>query len=101
MSAWVLTGLIYNGTKWKLNNDGSGRLANGNIAWDAAGNVTFASSVSLNWTNAATNALNSAKSYADTKKTEAISSAATDATNKANAAKGTGSGHGFRQDALP
>ena len=80
-------GSIYNGTKWKLNNDGSGRLANGNIAWDAAGNVTFASSVSLNWTNAATNALNSAKSYADTKKTEAISSAATDATNKANAAK--------------
>lgn len=80
-------GSIYNGTKWKLNNDGSGRLANGNIAWDAAGNVTFASSVSLNWTNAATSALNSAKSYADTQKTEAVSSAATDATNKANAAK--------------
>lgn len=80
-------GSLTNGTKWKLNNDGSGRLANGNIAWDAAGTVTFGSSVSLNWTNAATNALNSAKSYADTKKTEAISSAATDATNKANAAK--------------
>ncbi|MFQ6911336.1 MAG: interleukin-like EMT inducer domain-containing protein [Bacteroides faecis] len=80
-------GSVTNGTKWKLNNDGSGRLANGNIAWDAAGTVTFGSSVSLNWTNAATNALNSAKSYADTKKTEAISSAATDATNKANAAK--------------
>ena len=31
--------------------------------------------------------MNSAKSYADTKKTEAVSSAATDATNKANAAK--------------
>lgn len=80
-------GSVTNGTKWKLNNDGSGRLANGNIAWDAAGTVTFGSSVSLNWTNAVTNALNSAKSYADTKKTEAISSAATDATNKANAAK--------------
>lgn len=80
-------GSVYNGTKWRLNNDGSGRLANGNIVWDAAGNVTFGSSVSLNWTNAATNALNSAKSYADTKKAEAISSAATDATNKANAAK--------------
>lgn len=80
-------GSLTNGTKWKFNNDGSGRLANGNIAWDAAGTVTFGSSVSLNWTNAATNALNSAKSYADTKKTEAISSAATDATNKANAAK--------------
>lgn len=80
-------GSIYNGTKWRLNNDGSGRLANGNIVWDAAGNVTFGSSVSLNWTNAATNALNSAKSYADTKKTEAINAAATDATSKANAAK--------------
>lgn len=80
-------GSIYNGTKWRFNNDGSGRVANGNIVWDAAGNVTFGSSVSLNWTNAATNALNSAKSYADTKKTEAINSAATDATNKTNAAK--------------
>lgn len=80
-------GSIYNGTKWRLNNDGSGRLANGNIIWDASGNVTFGSSVSLNWTNAATNALNSAKSYADTKKAEAINAAASDATNKANAAK--------------
>lgn len=80
-------GSITNGTKWKLGNDGSGQIAGGNISWNAAGVVTFGSSVSLNWTNAATNALNSAKSYADTKKTEAISSAATDATNKANAAK--------------
>lgn len=80
-------GSVTNGTKWKFNNDGSGQIANGNISWNAAGTVTFGSSVSLNWTNAATNALNSAKSYADTKKTEAISSAATDATNKANAAK--------------
>ncbi|MFQ7730621.1 MAG: beta strand repeat-containing protein [Bacteroides fragilis] len=80
-------GSIANGTKWKFNNDGSGQIANGNISWNAAGTVTFGSSVSLNWTNAATNALNSAKSYADTKKTEAVSSAATDATNKANAAK--------------
>ena len=80
-------GSIYNGTKWRLNNDGSGRVANGNIVWDAAGNVSFGSSVSLNWTNAAASALSSAKSYADTKKAEAISSAATDATSKANAAK--------------
>lgn len=80
-------GSVTNGTKWKFNNDGSGQVANGNISWNAAGTITFGSSVSLNWTNAATNALNSAKSYADTKKTEAISSAATDATNKANAAK--------------
>lgn len=80
-------GSIYNGTKWRLNNDGSGRVANGNIVWDAAGNVFFGSSVSLNWTNAANSALNSAKSYADTKKAEAINSAATDATLKSNAAK--------------
>lgn len=80
-------GSITNGTKWKLGNDGSGQIANGNISWNAAGAVTFASSVSLNWTNAATNALNSAKSYADTKKTEAVSAAASDATAKTNAAK--------------
>lgn len=80
-------GAIYNGTKWRLGNDGSGRLAGGNIAWDAAGNVSFASSVSLNWTNAATSALDSAKSYADTKKTEAVNAAAADATAKADSAK--------------
>lgn len=34
-------GSITNGTKWKLNNDGSGQLANGNIKWDAAGTLTF------------------------------------------------------------
>ena len=43
-------GSITNGTKWKLNNDGSGRIASGNISWDASGNVTFANAVSLNWT---------------------------------------------------
>ena len=80
-------GSITNSTKWKFNNDGSGQVANGNISWNAAGAVTFASSVSLNWTNAATNALNSAKSYADTKKTEAVNAAASDATAKTNAAK--------------
>lgn len=80
-------GSITNSTKWKLNNDGSGQIANGNISWNAAGTVTFGSSVSLNWTNAATNALNSARSYADTKKNEAINAAATDATTKTNAAK--------------
>lgn len=80
-------GSISNGTKWKFNNDGSGQIAGGSITWNAAGAVTFASSVSLNWTNAATNALNSAKSYADTKKIEAINAAATDATAKTNAAK--------------
>ena len=45
-------GSITNGTKWQLKNDGSGRVASGNIAWDAAGNVTFGASVALNWANA-------------------------------------------------
>ena len=42
-------GSITNGTKWKLNNDGSGQIASGNISWDASGNVTFANSVSVAW----------------------------------------------------
>lgn len=37
-------GSITNGTKWKLNNDGSGQLANGNIKWDTLGNIIFSSS---------------------------------------------------------
>lgn len=37
-------GSITNDTKWKLNNDGSGQLANGNIKWDILGNITFSSS---------------------------------------------------------
>lgn len=44
-------GSIINSTKWKLNNDGSGQIASGNIAWDTAGNVTFGASVSLQWKN--------------------------------------------------
>lgn len=44
-------GSIANGAKWKLNNDGSGSLASGNISWDAAGNVAFGASVSLKWKN--------------------------------------------------
>ncbi len=44
-------GSIANGVKWKLNNDGSGQIAGGNIAWDAAGNVTFSAAVALNWSN--------------------------------------------------
>lgn len=91
----TVDGSIVNSTKWKLNNDGSGQIANGAITWNAAGTVTFSSAVSLNWTNAATNVLNSAKSYADAKKNEAISSASTDATNKANAAKELASAMAF------
>ena len=88
-------GSVYNGTKWKLNNDGSGLLAAGAITWNAAGTITFSSAVTLNWTNAATNALNSAKSYADTKKTEAVNTAASDATAKTNAAKELASAMAF------
>jgi hypothetical protein len=44
-------GSITNGTKWKLNNDGSGLIASGNISWDAAGKVSFSPAVSLLWKN--------------------------------------------------
>lgn len=37
------------GFKWRLEADGSGAFAGGNISWNAAGNVTFASSVALAW----------------------------------------------------
>lgn len=57
-------GSITNSTKWKLNNDGSGQLANGNISWNAAGGVTFSSSVSLAWTNDATAKADAAKELA-------------------------------------
>lgn len=36
--------------KWCLLADGSGKLARGNISWDIDGNVTFANSVKLAWT---------------------------------------------------
>lgn len=39
------------GFKWCLDASGAGAVAGGNISWDASGNVTFASSVSLQWTN--------------------------------------------------
>ena len=80
-------GSITSGSKWRLGNDGSGALASGNISWDTYGNVTFGTSVSLQWTSAANTALASAKTYADTKKSEAVSVAAADATSKAEAAK--------------
>lgn len=48
-------GSILNGTAWKLNNDGSGQIANGNISWNASGTVTFSSAVSLNWTTPISN----------------------------------------------
>lgn len=37
------------GTKWVLNADGSGKLANGAISWDTAGNVQFAEDAKVNW----------------------------------------------------
>lgn len=80
-------GSIANGAKWKLNNDGSGSLASGNISWDVTGNITFGAAVSLLWTDAANSALASAKAYADTKKAEAVNTAAADATTKSDAAK--------------
>ena len=38
------------GYKWRFESTGAGAVAGGNIAWDASGNVTFAASVSLQWT---------------------------------------------------
>lgn len=49
--------------KWRLDATGAGAIAGGNISWDASGNVTFASSVSLNWTNAANAAASQGKLY--------------------------------------
>lgn len=49
-------GSITNGVKWKLNNDGSGQIASGNISWNASGTVTFASSVSAQWSTGITTA---------------------------------------------
>lgn len=40
------------GYTWRLGATGAGAIAGGNISWDAAGNVTFAPSVSLQWTKA-------------------------------------------------
>lgn len=34
---------------WKLNEDGSGRLANGNITWETNGDVTFSPNVKIQW----------------------------------------------------
>lgn len=39
------------GYKWRFENDGSGALAGGNISWDENGDVTFADSVKINWSN--------------------------------------------------
>ena len=49
-------GSITNSTRWKLNNDGSGQIANGNITWDASGGVRFSSSVSVQWSEGITTA---------------------------------------------
>lgn len=42
-----VTGL--RGATWRLEADGSGAVAKGNISWDAIGTVTFAPSVVLSW----------------------------------------------------
>lgn len=38
------------GFKWRLDATGAGALAGNNIIWDAAGNVTFGASVTVQWT---------------------------------------------------
>ena len=53
------------GYRNRLNKDGSGLLASGNIAWDAAGNVTFADSVKLQWQSGGRNLLPNSKRKPD------------------------------------
>lgn len=45
-------GSIMNGTKWKLNNDGSGQLANGKISWNSAGDLSINAQISTTKINA-------------------------------------------------
>lgn len=47
------------GFKWRFENNGSGAVAGGNISWDTAGNVTFASSVKIGWDNLGGTIINS------------------------------------------
>lgn len=47
------------GYKWRFENNGSGAVAGGNISWDSAGNVTFASSVKIGWSNLGGTIINS------------------------------------------
>lgn len=45
-------GSITNGTKWKLNNDGSGQLANGKISWNSTGDLSINAQISTTKINA-------------------------------------------------
>lgn len=47
------------GYKWRFENNGSGAVAGGNISWDSAGNVTFASNVKIGWSNLGGTIINS------------------------------------------
>lgn len=55
------------GFKWMLDSSGAGAIAGGNISWNNEGVLTFSSAVSILWENAALNASDVAKAYADTK----------------------------------
>lgn len=55
-----------------------------NVAVKGLGSAAYQNSGAFDTSGAATSALSQAKTYADTKKTEAIGAAATDATTKAN-----------------
>lgn len=48
------------GNKWRLESDGSGAVAGGNISWDKDGNTTFSTAVSLLWETGIDNAQNEA-----------------------------------------
>ena len=59
----TFSGTGIRGNKWRLEADGSGAIAGGNILWNKNGEVQFSNSVSLNWTNGIDKA-NSAASVA-------------------------------------
>lgn len=86
------------GDKWYIGKDGDGKLANGNITWDANGGVTFGSGVKLNWStninddsgfsssiSAAAAAAAAAQSTADTAKSTADTAKSTADTAKSTA----------------
>ena len=71
----------------KAQTDSAINVAKDNITLSVSQNYETKSNVTNKINTAKTEAVNTSKSYADTKKNEAISSASTDATNKVNSAK--------------
>ncbi len=87
------------GYKWRLDANGAGALAGGNILWDSFGNVTFGANVVLNWStgiNEAKDAASTAQDAADKAQTSAnnAQNAADNAQNTANSANSNANAQG-------